>query len=62
MDSSLLPFFQPKGVVIVGASILPEKPGYGAVAEGRIKHVAIEQGMSYSVLERSATWQRAFTR
>lgn len=29
MDSSLLPFFQPKGVVIVGASTSPEKLGYG---------------------------------
>ena len=30
MDSPLLPFFQPKGVVIVGASTSPEKLGYGA--------------------------------
>lgn len=29
MDNSLLPFFQPKGVVIVGASTSPEKLGYG---------------------------------
>ncbi|MCB0119760.1 MAG: acetate--CoA ligase family protein [Anaerolineales bacterium] len=29
MDTSLLPFFQPKGVVIVGASTSPEKLGYG---------------------------------
>jgi acetyltransferase len=29
MDSSLLPFFQPKGVVVVGASTSPEKLGYG---------------------------------
>ncbi len=29
MDPSLLPFFQPKGVVIVGASTSPEKLGYG---------------------------------
>ncbi len=29
MDSSLLPFFQPQGVVIVGASTSPEKLGYG---------------------------------
>ncbi|MFZ5912374.1 MAG: acetate--CoA ligase family protein [Chloroflexota bacterium] len=30
MPSSLTPFFQPKGVVIVGASTSPEKLGYGA--------------------------------
>ena len=29
MDSSLLPFFQPKGVVVIGASTSPEKLGYG---------------------------------
>ncbi len=29
MDNSLFPFFQPKGVVIVGASTSPEKLGYG---------------------------------
>ncbi|HNN12242.1 MAG TPA: acetate--CoA ligase family protein [Anaerolineales bacterium] len=29
MDFSLLPFFQPKGVVILGASTSPEKLGYG---------------------------------
>ena len=29
MSSSLLPFFQPKGVVIIGASTSPEKLGYG---------------------------------
>jgi acetyltransferase len=29
MDSSLLPFFQPKGIVIIGASTSPEKLGYG---------------------------------
>jgi len=29
MHNSLLPFFQPKGVVIVGASTSPEKLGYG---------------------------------
>lgn len=29
MNSSLLPFFQPQGVVIVGASTSPEKLGYG---------------------------------
>ncbi|MBI1793894.1 MAG: acetate--CoA ligase family protein [Chloroflexi bacterium] len=29
MDSSLLPFFSPRGVVVVGASTSPEKLGYG---------------------------------
>ncbi|MDP1624446.1 MAG: CoA-binding protein, partial [bacterium] len=29
MDNSLLPFFQPKGVVVIGASTSPEKLGYG---------------------------------
>jgi acetate---CoA ligase (ADP-forming) len=29
MDSSLLSFFQPKGVVVIGASTSPEKLGYG---------------------------------
>ncbi|GAB4464844.1 MAG: acetate--CoA ligase [Anaerolineales bacterium] len=29
MDTSLLPFFRPQGVVIVGASTSPEKLGYG---------------------------------
>lgn len=29
MDSPLLPFFQPQGVVVVGASTSPEKLGYG---------------------------------
>ncbi|MDP2777431.1 MAG: CoA-binding protein, partial [Anaerolineales bacterium] len=29
MDSSLTPFFRPRGVVVVGASTSPEKLGYG---------------------------------
>jgi acetyltransferase len=29
MDPSILPFFQPKGIVVVGASTSPEKLGYG---------------------------------
>ncbi len=29
MDSSLIPFFAPRGVVVVGASTSPEKLGYG---------------------------------
>ncbi|MCB0104123.1 MAG: acetate--CoA ligase family protein [Anaerolineales bacterium] len=31
MEIPLLPFFQPKGVVIIGASTSPEKLGYGVV-------------------------------
>jgi acetyl coenzyme A synthetase (ADP forming)-like protein len=30
MDTSLLPFFQPRGVVVIGASTNPVKPGYAA--------------------------------
>src|SRR5512147_2445585 len=30
MDTSLTPFFQPHGVVVVGVSTSPEKLGYGA--------------------------------
>jgi acetyltransferase len=30
MDASLLPFFSPRGVVIIGASTSPEKLGYSA--------------------------------
>jgi acetyl coenzyme A synthetase (ADP forming)-like protein len=30
MDDSLLPFFQPRGVVVIGVSTNPVKPGYGA--------------------------------
>jgi len=29
MDSSILPFFEPQGVVVIGASTSPEKLGYG---------------------------------
>ena len=29
MDSSILPFFKPQGVVVIGASTSPEKLGYG---------------------------------
>jgi acyl-CoA synthetase (NDP forming) len=29
MLSSLLPFFQPEGIVVIGASTSPEKLGYG---------------------------------
>ena len=29
MNPSIIPFFQPKGIVIVGASTSPEKLGYG---------------------------------
>jgi acetyltransferase len=29
MDDSLLPFFNPKGIAVIGASTSPEKLGYG---------------------------------
>jgi hypothetical protein len=29
MNSSLLPFFQPQGVVVIGASTSPKKLGFG---------------------------------
>src|SRR5574341_2283902 len=29
MDSYLIPFFKPRGVVVIGASTSPEKLGYG---------------------------------
>src|SRR5829696_5101802 len=29
MDPTILPFFQPKGIAIIGASTSPEKLGYG---------------------------------
>ena len=40
MDFSLLPFFQPKGVVVIGASTSPEKLGYG-VARDRPGSLAV---------------------
>jgi acetate---CoA ligase (ADP-forming) len=54
MDNSLLPFFQPKGVVIVGASTSPEKLGYGVARnliqsgyKGTIHLVAQKSGEAF---------------
>jgi acetate---CoA ligase (ADP-forming) len=51
MDSSLLPFFKPQGVVVVGASTSPEKLGYGIARnliqsgyQGAIHFVSQKQG------------------
>ena len=51
MDSSLLPFFRPKGVVVIGASTSPEKLGYGVARNlvesgypGAIHFVSQRQG------------------
>ncbi len=51
MDLSLLPFFQPKGVVVVGASTSPEKLGYGVARnlvqsgyQGAIHFLSQKQG------------------
>lgn len=51
MDSSLLPFFSPKGVVVIGASTSPEKLGYGVARNliasgyrGAIHFVSQKQG------------------
>ncbi|NWG33570.1 MAG: acetate--CoA ligase family protein [Chloroflexi bacterium] len=51
MDTSLLPFFKPQGVVVVGASSSPEKLGYGAARNlvqsgysGAIHFVSQRQG------------------
>ena len=51
MDSSLLPFFKPQGVVIIGASTSPEKLGYSAARnliqsgyQGAIHFVSQRQG------------------
>jgi acetyl coenzyme A synthetase (ADP forming)-like protein len=50
-DSSLLPFFKPRGVVVIGASTAPEKLGYGAARNlvqsgylGAIHFVSQKQG------------------
>jgi hypothetical protein len=45
MDSSLPPFFQPKGVVVIGASTTPEKLGYGVA-----RKIAPHAGVVKSVL------------
>ncbi|MEP0807583.1 MAG: acetate--CoA ligase family protein [Chloroflexota bacterium] len=51
MDTSLLPFFKPQGVVVVGASTSPEKLGYGVARNlvqsgypGAIHFVSQRQG------------------
>jgi len=51
MASSLLPFFQPKGVVVIGASTSPEKLGYGVARnlvssgyKGAVHFVSQKQG------------------
>jgi acetate---CoA ligase (ADP-forming) len=54
MDSSLFPIFQPKGVVVIGASTSPEKLGYGVARnlvhsryQGAIPFVSQKQGMLF---------------
>ena len=54
MANSLLPFFQPKGVVVIGASTSPEKLGYGVARnlvqsgyQGAIHFVGQKQGMLF---------------
>ena len=51
IDSSLLPFFKPQGVVVIGASTSPEKLGYGVARnlvqsgyQGAIHFVGQKQG------------------
>jgi len=51
MDSSILPFFRPNGVVVIGASTSPEKLGYGVARNlvqsgypGAIHFVSQRQG------------------
>jgi acetate---CoA ligase (ADP-forming) len=55
MNDSLLPFFKPKGVVVIGASTNPLKPGFGAarnLAEsgyrGAINYVSQKAGELFS--------------
>ena len=52
MDSSLTPFFQPKGVVVIGASTSTEKLGYG-VARNLIQ--SGYQGAIHFVSQKSGT-------
>ncbi len=54
MDSSILPFFKPRGVVVIGASTSPEKLGYGVARNliqggyrGAIHFVSQKQGMLF---------------
>jgi acetyl coenzyme A synthetase (ADP forming)-like protein len=55
MDSSLLPFFDPRGVVVIGASKSPEKLGYGVARnliasgyQGAIHFVSQKSGELFS--------------
>ncbi|MBI5351365.1 MAG: acetate--CoA ligase family protein [Chloroflexi bacterium] len=52
MTSSLTPFFQPKGVVVIGASTSPEKLGYG-VARNLV--ASKYQGAIHFVSQKSGT-------
>lgn len=52
MDSTLTPFFDPKGVVVIGASTSPEKLGYG-VARNLI--ASKYQGAIHFVSQKSGT-------
>ncbi|HSG43450.1 MAG TPA: CoA-binding protein, partial [Anaerolineales bacterium] len=54
MEPSLLPFFKPKGVVVIGASTSPEKLGYGVARnliqsgyQGTIHFVSQKQGQLF---------------
>jgi len=54
MDSALLPFFKPQGVVVIGASTSPEKLGYGMARnlvqcgyQGAIHFVSQMQGLVF---------------
>ncbi len=54
MDSSLIPFFKPRGVVVIGASTSPEKLGYGVARNlvqsgytGAIHFVSQKQGQLF---------------
>ena len=51
MDSTLTPFFQPRGVIVIGASTSPEKLGYGVARnlieskyQGAIRFVSQKSG------------------
>jgi acetyl coenzyme A synthetase (ADP forming)-like protein len=55
MDTSLTPFFNPRGVVVVGASTSPEKLGYGAARNlvysgynGAIHFVGLKTGTLFN--------------
>jgi acetyltransferase len=57
MDASLVPFFKPRGVVVIGASTSPEKLGYGVARnivqsgyQGAIHFVSQKQGELFGKL------------